>query len=314
VGPFRGPAAAAAHTPKGAEIGRDEHHAWLKSGPLTVMVPAHGQWQCAFQRGEAVIVASEPQAAALLTQHGATYSREQLSLAAGETVYGLGERFGPLVKNGQTVDLWNEDAGTDSEIAYKNVPFYLTRRGYGVLVNHPGRVSFEVASHHTSRVQFSVAGHSLDYYVFGGPTPRAVLEQYTALAGRPALPPDWSFGLWLSTSFVTDYDERAILSNLERIRALDVPVSVFHFDCFWMRELIWCSFLWDERHFPDPAGMLARLKAPGVKICVWINPCDGHAGRSPAQPRGTAGRRLRARLRQPLIVLRRRLKTPRWTG
>jgi alpha-glucosidase (family GH31 glycosyl hydrolase) len=58
----------------------------------------------------------------------------------------LGERFTPLVKNGQAVDLWNEDGGTSSEWSYKNVPFYLTNRGYGVFINHPERVSLEVAS------------------------------------------------------------------------------------------------------------------------------------------------------------------------
>jgi len=52
----------------------------------------------------------------------------------------------------------------------------------------------------------------------------------------------------------------------------DLPVHVFHFDCFWMRAFHWCNFEWDERVFPDPAGMLARLKARGLHICVWINP------------------------------------------
>jgi alpha-D-xyloside xylohydrolase len=52
----------------------------------------------------------------------------------------------------------------------------------------------------------------------------------------------------------------------------DLPLSVFHFDCFWMREFHWCDFTWDNRTFPDPAGMLTRLKDKGLRICVWINP------------------------------------------
>ena len=71
---------------------------------------------------------------------------ERLALGVGETVYGLGERFGPFVKNGQTVDIWNADGGTASEQAYKNVPFYLSSAGYGVFVDHPEHVSFEVGS------------------------------------------------------------------------------------------------------------------------------------------------------------------------
>src|SRR5690606_12599350 len=128
-----------------------------------------------------------------------------------------------------------------------------------------GCVSFEVGSHHVTRVQFSTAGHSLDYYICSGPTMKDVLEQYTALSGRPPLLPARSYGLRLSTSFTTSYNEEAILANIERMEALDIPISVFHFDCFWMKELTWSSFLWDERYFPDPAGMLRRIKEKGIK-------------------------------------------------
>lgn len=255
-----------------ATTGCDDTHAWLDTGGLCVRVPKSGEYRIDFVRDGQEITGSEPKALGLFRQNDQWYLREQLSLQPGEAVYGFGERFGAFVKNGQAFDSWNTDGGTDSEYAYKTVPFYVTSAGVGVLVNHPGSVSFEVASHHVGRVQFSAAGHSLDYYVFGGPTMKDVLTQYTALSGRPAAVPDWSFGLWLSTSFTTNYDEAAIFANIERMEALGIPVSVFHFDCFWMKELTWCSFLWDERHFPDPAGMLARIKAKGISISVWINP------------------------------------------
>jgi alpha-D-xyloside xylohydrolase len=219
------------------------------------------------------LTSSAPRAIAMLdTDDGKHYLREQLSLAVDEHVYGLGERFGPFVKNGQTVDVWNADGGTASEQAYKNVPFFLTDKGYGVLVNHPGRVSFEVASEVVSRTQFSVEGQALEYVLIYGPTPKDVLRKYTALTGRPALPPAWSFGLWLSTSFTTDYDEATVSSFVDGMAERDLPLSVVHFDTFWMREFHWCDFEWDPRMFPDPRGMLTRLKARGLRVCVWINP------------------------------------------
>ncbi|WP_369824459.1 hypothetical protein [Cellulosimicrobium sp. CUA-896] len=97
---------------------------------------------------------------------------DQLDLGVGELVYGLGERFGPVVKNGQTVDIWNYDGGTSSEQAYKNVPFYLTNRGYGVFVDDPGHVSFEVGSEAVERVQFSVEGSRSTTTSSTGPTRR----------------------------------------------------------------------------------------------------------------------------------------------
>jgi alpha-D-xyloside xylohydrolase len=216
------------------------------------------------------------------TQHPARpqhYVHEQLELGVGELVYGLGERFGPLVKNGQVVDVWNADGGTSSEQAYKNVPFYLTNRGYGVLVNHPGHVSYEIGSETVERVQFSVAGESLEYFIIYGPTPKQILERYTALTGRPAKVPAWSYGLWLSTSFTTDYDEKTVTGFIDAMAERDLPLSVFHFDCFWMREFNWCDFEWDPRTFPDPEGMLTRLHQKDLRVCVWINPYIGQ--RSP---------------------------------
>ncbi len=201
-----------------------------------------------------------------------TFMVEQLRLSVGELVYGLGERFTPFVKNGQVVDIWNEDGGTGSEQAYKNVPFYYTNRGYGVFVDHPGRVSFEVGSEKVSRVGFSVGGERLRYYVIYGPTPAEIVAKYTALTGRPSRPPAWSFGLWLSTSFTTDYDESSVNSMIDGMQAREIPLSVFHFDCFWMRAYRWTDFTWDPDVFPDPRGMLRRLKERGLRICVWINP------------------------------------------
>ena len=244
----------------------------LTSGALTVQVQKGSAWDVTFQAGGQTLTGSGWRALGFVDTPGGRYIHEQLNLGVGEYVYGLGEHFTPFIKNGQVVDIWNEDGGTASEQAYKNIPFYLTNRGYGVFVNHPEKVSFEIGSEKVERVQFSVPGESLDYFVIYGPTPKQVLERYTALTGRPALPPAWSFGLWLSTSFTTNYDEETVTRFIRDMAARNIPLHVFHFDCFWMREFNWCDFQWDKRCFPDPAGMLKRLKKNGLHICVWINP------------------------------------------
>lgn len=200
------------------------------------------------------------------------YMVTELSLKPDEGIYGFGERFTAFVKNGQTVNTWNEDGGTASDFAYKSVPFYMSNKGYGIFVNHTGNVSFEAASEKVGYVGFSVPGESIEYTFFYGPDLHQVLRAYTALTGKPALPPAWSFGLWLSTSFTTSYDEETTSSFIEGMKERDIPLSVFHFDCFWMREFRWCDFRWDDRVFPDAEGMLKRYKEKGLKICVWMNP------------------------------------------
>ena len=91
-----------------------------------------------------------------MAETGEPYMLNELLLTAGTNVYGLGERFTAFVKNGQQIDCWNEDGGTASQISYKNIPFYITNRGYGVFVDHTSNVSFEVASEKVEYVGFSV--------------------------------------------------------------------------------------------------------------------------------------------------------------
>jgi len=255
------------------DVSVDDRAGVLTSGGLSVRVHRGPGWLAEFVADGRVLTTSAAKSVGVVTTDtGEHHVHEQLTLSVDEHVYGLGERFTPFVRNGQSVDVWNADGGTSSEQAYKNVPFYLSDRGYGVFVAHPERVSFEVASEVVSRTQFSVPGQVLEYYVVNGPTPKDVLARYTALTGRAPQVPAWSFGLWLSTSFTTDYDEATVTSFIEGMAERDIPLSVFHFDCFWMREFRWCDFEWDPEVFPEPEEMLARLEARGLRICVWINP------------------------------------------
>lgn len=257
-----------------AKVTREGSLLELTAGELSLRVDTAAPWRLDFTAdGRTLTSAGARGTGFAVTGDGGHHSLAQLSLGVGELVYGLGERFTPFVKNGQTVDIWQADGGTASEQAYKNVPFHLTNRGYGVFVNHPGQVSYEIGSEAVGRVQFSVEDQSLEYFVVYGPTPKDVLNRYTALTGRPALPPAWSFGLWLSTSFTTSYDEETVGRFVRGMAERDIPLGVFHFDCFWMREYQWCDFVWDPDVFPDPEGMLRRLKEEhDLRVSVWINP------------------------------------------
>lgn len=253
----------------------------ITSGSLTLAITKKN-WSMTYSRNGEVITKSTGRDLALMKtdwkglpydpgDNEETYIRQMLSLSVGELVYGMGERFTPFIKNGQSVDIWNADGGTSTEQSYKNIPFYITNKGYGVLVNHPEKVSFEVATEMVTKTEFSVEGSYLDYFLINGPTMKEVLTRYTDLTGKPSLPAPWTFGLWLSTSFTTSYDEDTVMSFVNGMIDRGIPLRTFHFDCFWMKEFHWSDFIWDNRVFPDPEGMLKRIKAKGLNICVWIN-------------------------------------------
>ncbi len=200
------------------------------------------------------------------------YMNQELSIQPDEKIYGLGERFTEFVKNGQQVEMWNEDGGTASQRTYKNIPFYMSSKGYGVFVNSTGSVSFEVGSEKVSYVGFCVEGEALEYTLFYGPDLKDVLTAYTGLTGRPALPPAWSYGLWLSTSFTTSYDEQTVNSYIDEMDRREIPLSVFYLDCFWMKEFRLSGFEWDKEVFPEPEAMLKRYHERGLHVGCWTNP------------------------------------------
>ena len=260
----------------------DEEKLTVTSGGLTLEI-GKKNWYMAYRRGNEVITRSAAKDLACMKTDWKgdaydkgdgteTYMRQQLTMGVGELIYGLGERFTAFTKNGQSVAIWNEDGGTSTYQSYKNIPFYISNNGYGVFVNHPEKVEFEIGTEQVTKTAFSVEGGYLDYYLFNGPSMKEVLERYTDLTGKPSLPAPWTFGLWLSTSFTTNYDEETVMSFVDGMLDRGIPLRTFHFDCFWMKEFHWTDFVWDSRVFPDPKGMLSRIKAKGLNICVWINP------------------------------------------
>ena len=262
------------------DVTEDDEKIRIASGSLALIITKES-WSMTYERNGEVITKSSGRDLAFMKTDwkgfaydkgsADAYVRQELGLSVGELVYGMGERFTAFTKNGQSVDIWNEDGGTSTYQSYKNIPFYLTNRGYGVFVNHPEKVSFEVGTEQVSKVEFSVPGESMDYFLINGPTMKEVLERYTSLTGKPSLPPQWTFGLWLSTSFTTNYDEKTVMSFINGMEERGIPLQVFHFDCFWMKDFHWSDFVWDSRVFPDPKGMLSRIKEKGLKVCVWIN-------------------------------------------
>lgn len=246
------------------------------SGLTRAVVSKAGDFSIQYYYDGRLMTCSGPNGLAYMTaKDGTHYMKEELDLDVAEQVYGFGERFTAFVKNGQSVDIWNEDGGTCSEQSYKSIPFYVTNKGYGVFVSHSERVSYEVASEKVNRVQFSVPGEKLEYCIVGADQVKDALVRYTDLTGKPALPPAWSFGLWLSTSFTTNYDQETVMSFIDGMLERGIPLDVFHFDCCWMKEYEWCNFTWNEQVFPDPEKLLQTIHSRGIKVCVWINPYIG---------------------------------------
>ena len=197
---------------------------------------------------------------------------ETFAFPADEVLVGTGERFTPVNLRGQRPVMWNFDAfGSESDRAYKNVPFYQSSMGYGIVVDSGLPIEFDFGAATQSVVQVVVPDDLIEYYVLAGPGPNDVIERYNRLTCRPVPPPKWAFGTWISSGFCVD-TQQAVLQRARTIRERGIPCDVLHLDTYWQPGGRWSELRWDTTTFPDPDAMLAELDTLGFKVCVWINP------------------------------------------
>jgi alpha-D-xyloside xylohydrolase len=207
-------------------------------------------------------------------QHGnISGTFDALYLAADEQIYGLGERFMPPNRRGQRVESWNWNTwGSTNERAYKNVPFFVSTHGFGLFLNTTFKTTWDIGSGASSSISTQIESDDdrLDMFVIHGPRIPDILERYTALTGRPPVPPRWSFGYWQSKYGYVSWDE--VWGVVNKARELQVPVDVIHLDPYWQRDRMYADLVWDEERFPDPVGNMARLREKGIRVCLWVQP------------------------------------------
>jgi len=193
-------------------------------------------------------------------------------LAYDEHIFGLGEDFGRLDKRNIDRNLWIEEGfGNTSPAAYKQVPFYMSSKGYGLFLNTSNAVTYRIGSlDHTG---LSVIVHDadfLDFYFIYGPKMRDILPRYTAITGKPGLPPMWSFGLWMGR--ITYNSQEQVEQVAQALREHRIPCDVIHIDTGWYEEEWVCDLMFCSFRFKHPESMMKKLHDQGFKVSLWQLP------------------------------------------
>lgn len=153
---------------------------------------------------------------------------------------------------------------------YGSVPFVLARRGAGDRA--AGALWLNAAEMYAdvrgTAVHWFAESGVVDLFLFAGPTHAQVVQDHTALAGRPFLPPLWAVAYhqcrW---NYNDEADVRAVDAGFE---ARDFPYDVIWLDIEHTDGKRY--FTWDARKFPDPARMQEDLAARGHRTVVIIDP------------------------------------------
>ncbi|MRH44197.1 DUF4968 domain-containing protein [Aquibacillus halophilus] len=188
--------------------------------------------------------------------------------------YGFGEKTGFLDKKGEKYEMWNSDVyaphNPETDPLYESIPYFMTLRdgrAHGIFFDNTSRTTFDMKS---AKDIYSIKAETgqLDYYVFAGPSPKDVLEQYTYLTGRMPIPPKWALGYHQSRySYQSEHEVRELAANFIK---KEIPVDVIYLDIHYMDG--YRVFTFDNERFPNPQKLIADLKQQGIRVVPIVDP------------------------------------------
>ena len=201
-------------------------------------------------------------------------------LGEADRLLGLGDRPLDVDRRGHTVEMWNTDAfrfGRGAGPLYKSVPFVLRvaeRAPVGLFYDSSRRTTFDLGASDAGVMRFEQpagddgAPGALDLYVLAAPTPTGVVQAYARLTGRTPMLPKWALGYHQCRySYLDEAEVREVAAGFRERR---IPCDTLYFDIHYMDGFR--VFTWDPAAFPDPAGLLADLKADGFTSVVIVDP------------------------------------------
>lgn len=198
--------------------------------------------------------------------------KDSFSIENYEGFYGFGEKFTPINKRGYDIEAWNYDAyGVCSDKAYKNIPFFLNTKGYGIFINTTSKISYNLATISFDSYTIDLKDCKFDYYFIYGPSFKNIISKYITLTGKVKdVPPKWSFGLWIAR--YGHKTRKGVEKVIERLRKDDIPADIIGLCPLWLRNGHYCDFVFDEKKFPNPKEMISSFRKKGIKLHIWIQP------------------------------------------
>ena len=188
-----------------------------------------------------------------------------------EKFSGTGERFTGMNLSGKTLILENTDGlGVNNRRAYKNIPFYVSSKGYGLLIMTSAHVRLSFADISTRAVQGLIEDDMLDLFFIGGSSLENIVLNYRKITGFPRNVPVWSYGTWVTRMTYFSADETREV--VQKMRNGQFPMDVIHLDSGWFEKDWKCEWEFSKKNFPDPEKYMKEMDDKGIKISLWQLP------------------------------------------
>jgi alpha-D-xyloside xylohydrolase len=192
------------------------------------------------------------------------------SLSPDEKIFGCGESFTEFDKRGQKVVMWADDAnGVQNEAMYKPIPFFMSSRGYGLFMHTSSPITCDFGKYFSGVYSLMIGDDQADLFLFLG-GPKDILNEYTNLTGKAAMPPLWSFGFWMSR--ITYFSEEQGRAVVNKLRENKIPADVLHFDTGWFETDWRCDYQFSKTRFTDASKMMSDFLRAGIHTSLWQLP------------------------------------------
>ena len=201
-----------------------------------------------------------------------------LSLDQNERLYGMGAASRQhLQHRNEVLRIWAKYQKAESPS-----PFLMSTKGWGILNNTTKKHYFDIGNFHKDSLHIIQNSQEADFYLFAGKNMLDILDQYTALTGRPYLLPKWAYGLTFNSN--TMEDQFKVLENALHFRQEKIPCDIYCLEPQWMKKYYDFSSKqdWDDKKFAgdlpwtwDNADtrrtlFIQRLKDMGFKLALWL--------------------------------------------
>jgi len=224
---------------------------------------------------------------------GKTYLR--FPLTKGEQIFGLGLNFQTVHQRGKILNLHVDHyGGKDNGRTHAPVPFYVSSQGYGIFINSAQYLTFYVgtgvrknaknppvakdrntdkswsARPYSDAVEIFIPAEGIEFYVFAAETSLDAIKKYNLFCGGGTLPPRWGLGFTQRVQKL--YTAEAVEKEADEFEKRGYPLDFIGLEPGWQTKAYPCTFQWDEKRFPDPAGFTKKMLDKGIRLNLWTNP------------------------------------------
>lgn len=220
----------------------------------------------------------------------------EVPLADDEQIYGFGLQFETFGQRGlRKQPRVNDNPLNGLGYTHAPQPFYVSSKGYGILVNTLHNTTFLCGSNQRrdsnrleksrdniattteelysnrsngNRLFVDVPGaKGIEVFIIEGPELLDVVKRYNLLSGGGALPPMW--GLGFKYRVKGDAPQDSVMRFARYFREKQIPCDVLGLEPGWQTAAYSCSYKWSDERFPDHRAMLDSLRANGFNVNLW---------------------------------------------